>query len=200
MSGPGSKYWHNRISCGDFFTLKGYLELLLKKFSVDIADLEYEAAPADLFAEGLAYKVNSRILAVVGTVSAKRLKEFGIKQAVYAAEINWNLLLKLVAKNRIQYRELPRYPEVRRDLALLLDADISFAQIRKCAFAAEKKLLKSVTLFDVYTGDKIPEGKKQYAVSFVLQDSEKTLTDKVVESVMEKLLQKFAQELGAQLR
>ena len=109
-------------------------------------------------------------------------------------------MLKLVAKNRIQYRELPRYPEVRRDLALLLDADISFSQIRKCAFAAEKKLLKSVTLFDVYTGDKIPEGKKQYAVSFVLQDSEKTLTDKVVESVMEKLLQKFAQELGAQLR
>ena len=136
----------------------------------------------------------------MGTVSAKRLKEFGIKQAVYAAEINWNLLLKLVAKNRIQYRELPKYPEVRRDLALLLDADVSFAQIRKCAFATEKKLLKSVALFDVYTGDKIPEGKKQYAVSFVLQDNEKTLTDKVVESVMEKLLKKFAQEFGAQLR
>ncbi len=200
ISGPGSKYWHNKTAGGDFFTLKGYLELLLKKFSVDIADLEYEAAPADLFAEGLTYKVNSKTLAVVGTVSAKRLKEFGIKQAVYAAEINWNLLLKLVAKNRIQYRELPKYPEVRRDLALLLDADVSFAQIRKCAFATEKKLLKSVALFDVYTGDKIPEGKKQYAVSFVLQDNEKTLTDKVVESVMEKLLQKFAQEFGAQLR
>lgn len=200
ISGPGSKYWHNKTAGGDFFTLKGYLELLLRKFSVDVADLEYETAPSDLFSEGLTYKVNTRQLAVMGTIAPQRLREFGIKQPVYAAEINWELLLKLIAKNKVQYKELPKYPEVKRDLALLLDADVSFAQIRKSAFATEKRLLKSVTLFDVYTGDKIPEGKKQYAISFVLQDNEKTLTDKLVDGAMERLLQKFQQEFGAQLR
>ena len=199
ISGPGNKYWHNRTAGGDFFTLKGYLELLLRKFSVEVADLEYETAPSDLFSEGLAYQANGKRLAVMGTIASQRLREFRIKQPVYAAEINWDLLLKLVAKNKVQYKELPKYPEVRRDLALLLDSDISFAQIRKCAFETEKKLLKSVTLFDVYTGEKIPQGKKQYAISFVLQDKEKTLTDEVVDNVMERLLQKFRQ-FGSQLR
>lgn len=201
ITGNGYQSWRNKTNGGNFFTLKGYLELLLKKFGVSVADLEYEVAPADLFAEGLTYKVNGgKTIAVMGTVAKSRLKQFGIKQPVFAAEISWNTLLKAVKKNKVQYKELPKFPEVKRDLALLLDENVSFAELRKTAYQTEKKLLKSVTLFDVYKGDKIPEGKKQYALSFVLQDAEKTLNDKLVEVVMNKLLEAFKSKHGAVLR
>ena len=201
ITGNGYQGWRNKTYGGNFFTLKGYLELLLAKFGINLANLEYEAAPADLFAEGLSYKMNGgKEIAVMGTVSKARLKQFGIKQPVFAAEISWNTLLKAVKKNKVQYSELPKFPEVKRDLALLLDEGVSFAELRKTALGAEKKLLKSVALFDVYKGDKIPEGKKQYAISFVLQDLEKTLNDKAVESVMNKLLGAFQHKHGATLR
>ncbi len=201
ITGNGYQSWRNKTNGGNFFTLKGYLELLLKKFGVSVADLEYEVAPADLFAEGLTYKVNGgKTIAVMGTISKSRLKQFGIKQPVFAAEINWNVLLKAIKKNKVQYKELPKFPEVKRDLALLLDENVSFAELRKTAYQTEKKLLKNVTLFDVYKGDKIPEGKKQYALSFVLQDAEKTLNDKLVEVVMTKLLESFKTKHGAVLR
>ena len=200
ITGNGYQGWRNRTVGGNFFTLKGYLELLLAKFGVNVANLEYENAPADLFAEGLSYKMNGKEIAVMGTVAKARLKQFGIKQPVFAAEISWNVLLKAVKKNKVQYSELPKFPEVKRDLALLLDENVSFAELRKTALGAEKKLLKSVALFDVYKGDKIPEGKKQYAISFVLQDAEKTLNDKAVEAVMNKLLGAFQHKHGATLR
>ena len=201
ISGNGYQGWRNKTYGGNFFTLKGYLELLLSKFGVNLANLECEAAPSDLFAEGLSYKVNGgKEIAVMGTIAKARLKQFGIKQPVFAAEISWNTLLKAVKKNKVQYSELPKFPEVKRDLALLLDENISFADLRKTALGAEKKLLKSVTLFDVYKGDKIPQGKKQYALSFVLQDLEKTLNDKAVEAVMNKLLGAFQHKYGATLR
>ena len=200
ITGNGSQSWHNKTAGGNYFTLKGYLELLLKRFGIELADLEYAPAPSDLFSEGLSYIVGGKELAVMGTVAAVRLRQFGIKQPVFAAEISWNILWKLIRKNRVQYKELPKYPEVKRDLALLLEENISFADIRKAAFSAERRLLKSVTLFDVYRGDKIPAGKKQYAISFVLQDMEKTLTDKAVEVTMEKLLKNFQEKFGAVLR
>jgi phenylalanyl-tRNA synthetase beta chain len=201
ITGDGYQSWRNKTVGGNFFTLKGYLELFLRKFGVELADLEYSAAPSDLYAEGLTYTVNGgKQIAVMGTVSSARLKQFGIKQPVFAAEISWSVLLKMVKKNKIQYKELPKYPEVKRDLAILLDENVSFADIRKAAFATERKLLKSVALFDVYKGDKIPAGKKQYAISFVLQDIEKTLNDKAVEMVMEKLLKTFTEKFGATLR
>ena len=201
ITGNGYQGWRNRTAGGNFFTLKGYLELLLSKFGITLANLEYESAPSDLFAEGLVYRMNGgKTLAVMGTVAKARLKQFGIKQPVFAAEISWSTLLKAVKKNKVQYSELPKFPEVKRDLALLLDENVSFAELRKTALGAEKKLLKSVTLFDVYKGDKIPEGKKQYALSFVLQDLEKTLNDKAVESVMNKLLGAFQHKHGATLR
>ena len=139
-------------------------------------------------------------LAVMGTVSPARLKQFGIKQPVFAAEINWQVLFTLIKRNKIRYTELPKFPEVRRDLALLLDESVSYADLRKSALRVGKKLLKQVGLFDVYRGDKIAEGKKQYALSFVLQDLEKTLTDSDVERVMSKLLSTFQNEFGAVLR
>ena len=201
ITGNGYHGWRNRTAGGNFFTLKGYLELLLSKFGISLAGLEYEAAPSDLFAEGLTYKMHGgKEIAVMGTISKARLKQFGIKQPVFAAEISWNTLLKAVKKNKVQYSELPKFPEVKRDLALLLDENVSFAELRKTAISTEKKLLKSVALFDVYKGDKIPQGKKQYALSFVLQDLEKTLNDKAVEAVMAKLLKAFQDKHGAALR
>ena len=136
----------------------------------------------------------------MGTISPARLKQFGIKQPVFAAEINWPALFELVKRNKIRYKELPKFPEVRRDLAILLDESVTFADLRKSAFRVGKKLLKQVGLFDVYRGDKIAEGKKQYALSFVLQDLDKTLTDNDVERVMSKLLSTFQNEFGAVLR
>ena len=137
---------------------------------------------------------------MMGTISQTLLKRFGIKQQVFAAEISWDILFQLIKKQKVLFKEMPKFPEVKRDLALLLDEGVNFTDIRKSAFKVERKILKSVTLFDVYRGDKIPEGKKQYAISFVLQDSEKTLTDKYVEETMSKLLKNFETNFGAQLR
>ena len=202
MSGQPEKSWRTDAGKGSYFQLKGYLELLLKRFGCDIYSLETDAAPADIFSEGLTYALPGKRqpLAVMGTIASARLKQFGIKQPVFAAEINWPALFELVKRNKIKYKELPKFPEVRRDLAILLDESVTYADLRKSAFRVGKKLLKQVGLFDVYRGDKIAEGKKQYALSFVLQDLEKTLTDNDVERVMSKLLSTFQNEFGAVLR
>ena len=202
LTGQPEKSWRTEVGKGNYFQLKGYLELLLKRFGCDIYSLETESAPADLFSEGLAYSLpgSRQKLAVMGTVAPARLKQFGIKQPVFAAEISWPALFELIKRNKIKYKELPKFPEVRRDLAILLDESVNYADLRKSAFRVGKKLLKQVGLFDVYRGDKIAEGKKQYAMSFVLQDLEKTLTDTDVEKVMSKLLSTFQNEFGAILR
>ncbi len=202
MSGQPEKSWRVDPGKGSYFQLKGYLELLLKRFGCDIYSLETEAAPADLFSEGLSYSLpgSRQPLAVMGTISPARLKQFGIRQPVFAAEINWPTLFELVKRNKIRYKELPKFPEVRRDLALLLDESVNYSDLRKSALRVGKKLIKQVSLFDVYRGDKIAEGKKQYALSFVLQDLDKTLTDNDVERVMSKLLSTFQNEFGAVLR
>ena len=202
ISGQPEKSWRVDPGKGNYFQLKGYLELLLKRFGCDIYSLETEAAPADIFSEGLAYNLpgSHQPLAVMGTISPARLKQFGIKHPVFAAEINWPALFELVKRNKIKYKELPKFPEVRRDLAILLDESVTYADLRKSALRVGKKLLKQVGLFDVYRGDKIAEGKKQYALSFVLQDLDKTLTDNDVERVMSKLLSTFQNEFGATLR
>ncbi len=202
ISGQHEKSWRVDPGKGSYFQLKGYLELLLKRFGCDIYSLETEAAPADLFSEGLAYNLpgSHKPLAVMGTISPARLKQFGIRQPVFAAEISWPTLFELIKRNKIKYSELPKFPEVRRDLALLLDESVSYADLRRSALRVGKKLIKNVGLFDVYRGDKIAEGKKQYALSFVLQDLEKTLTDNDVERVMSKLLSTFQNEFGAALR
>ena len=202
VTGDGLKSWRNQTVSGDYFSLKGYVELLLQKFGVDMKDLDYEGAPADIFSEGLTYRLksNGKELLTMGGIREKLVRKFGIKQKVYAAEISWDVLLNKIKKNTVRFTELPRFPEVKRDLALLLDYQVSFADLRNAAFQAEKKLLKNIVLFDVYTGDKIPAGKKQYAISFYLQDPDKTLTDKAVDAIMEKLLRVFKEKFGAELR
>ena len=200
VTGPGAKSWRSELGAGNYFALKGYLELLLKRFKANLYDLETEAAPADLFAEGLTYKLGGKVLAMAGTVSKSLLKAFDIKQPVFVAEVCWPVLFELVKRDKIKYKELPRFPEVRRDLALLLDEGVSFADLRKTAFQTARGVLKQVNLFDVYRGPKIFADKKQYAISFILQDEEKTLTDAAVEATMDKLLKAFETKHGAMLR
>lgn len=202
ITGTPEKSWRTELRKGDYFQLKGYLELLLKRFGADLYAMDFEAAPSDLFSEGLTYKLpgSGEKLAVMGTVSPSLARRFGIRQPVFAAEIDWNSLFILVKRDKIKYREMPKFPEVRRDLALLLDESITFSDLRKCAFRAGRKLLKQVILFDVYRGEKIPQGKKQYALGFTLQDVEKTMTDGDVEKIMSKLLASFEHEFGASLR
>ena len=200
VTGPGTKSWRNEIGAGHYFALKGYLELLLNRFKASLFDMETDAAPADLFAEGLVYKLGGKQLAVAGTVAKPLLKQFDIKQPVFVAEVNWPVFFELVKRDKIKYKELPRFPEVRRDLALLLDEKVGFADIRKTAFQTARGILRQVNLFDVYRGPKIAEDKKQYAISFILQDEEKTLTDAAVEATMDKLLKAFENKFGASLR
>ena len=202
VSGQSDKSWRLEAGKGNYFQLKGYLELLLKRFGADLYSMQTVPAPSDLFSEGLAYMLpgSGKQLAVMGTIAPARLKQMGIKQPVFAAEISWPVLFELIKRDKIKYSELPKFPEVRRDLALLLDEGVSYADLRAAAFRTGKKLLKQVSLFDVYRGDKIGQGKKQYALSFVLQDLEKTLTDGDVDRMMTKFLAVFQKEFGAVLR
>jgi phenylalanyl-tRNA synthetase beta chain len=200
MSSPAEKAWRNEIPAGNYFLLKGYLETLVKRLGMDLYAMEAVPAPEDIFAEGMQYKLQGKTFATLGTVSKKLLKAFDIKQQVFAAEISWPVLFEIVRRNRVKYKEMPRYPEVRRDLALLLDENVPFSELRKTAFQTEKQMLKNVSLFDVYRGDKIPAGKKQYAMNFVIQNPDQTLTDSDVERIMGKILGAFENKHRAALR
>ena len=200
ITGSSEKSWCSPVEKSDYFMLKGYVELILKRFGKELYAFDCEAAPEDIFSEGLEYSSNGRKFAVIGTVSPKLLKMFGIRQPVFAAEISLDAIVGMAVKNEVRYSPLPKFPEVRRDLALLLDESVSFAEMRRAAIKSGRKLLRNVTLFDVYRGDKIPSGKKQYALSFILRDLDKTLTDKDVERFMDNMVKTFEKEFGAQLR
>ncbi|MBQ9583457.1 MAG: phenylalanine--tRNA ligase subunit beta [Bacteroidales bacterium] len=200
VNAPASKAWRSEIGAGSYFELKGYLELLVRRYGMNLYDMEAAPAPSDIFSEGLTFSLQGKPFATIGTVSKAMLKMFDIKQPVFVAEVSFKTLMQVIRRNKVKYRELPRYPEVKRDLALMLDEKVTFADIRREAFRAEKALLKSVTLFDVYRGVKIAADKKQYALSFVLQNPEQTLTDEAVERIMDKLLKTFESKFGATLR
>ena len=202
MSGSPARSWREGARKGSFYELKGYLELLLKRYEVDIFTLETKPAPSDIFAEGISYSLpgTHEPLAVIGTVAPALARKFDVRQPVFAAEICWQTLLKLVSRVKVKFQEMPKFPEVRRDLAVLIDENVAYADLCRAAQKSVKKILKQVSLFDVYRGDKIPEGKKQYAINFVLQDPEKTLTDQEVEKAMSRLLATFQNQFGAVLR
>ena len=202
LTGTPEKSWRAEPAKSDYFQLKGYLELLLRRYGAELDQLWTEAAPSDIWAEGMSYSLPGKgpQLAVMGTVNPALTRKFGIKQPVFAAEISWPALFALVKRDKVAFSELPKFPAVRRDLALLLDESVSYADLRAAAFKQAKKLLRQVGLFDVYRGDKIPAGKKQYALSFVIQDPERTLTDQDTERLMERLLDTFKKDFGAQLR
>ena len=202
ISGPGAKSWRLGEQKGNYYQLKGYFEQLCNRYAIDLHAMETEAAPSDIFSEGIVYRLpgTHEVFATLGTVSPALAKKFDVRQPVFAAEIVWPVLLKLISRVKVKFQEMPKFPEVRRDLALLVDESVSYADLSNAAFKAVKKILKQVTLFDVYRGDKIPEGKKQYALNFVLQDPEKTLTDNEVEKAMSRLLATYQNSFGATLR
>ncbi|SCX80163.1 phenylalanine--tRNA ligase subunit beta [Flavobacterium caeni] len=189
--------WTNTPKASDFFLFKGYVNLILSRLGIE--KTQTQPLVSDVFAEGLAIAVGPTVLVEFGTVKKAVLKHFDIKQEVLFADFNWDQVLKIVS-NKIKFTDIPKYPEVRRDLALLVDQAVSFESIYKIARQSEKSLLKDISLFDVYEGNNLPEGKKSYAVGFVIQDHTKTLTDEQVEKVMGKLQQNFEKELGAVLR
>ena len=192
--------WNTKPEKASFFTLRAVAEKLLRRFGIDIYTLKSEPTQSDLFAEGLTMSLNGKELLQIGVVSGKLRRLTDVKQEVYYLEMNFDALVRSTKKHRIAAEELSKFPEVKRDLALLVDRDVTFAALRSVALATERKLLKNVSLFDVYEGDKLPEGKKSYALSFILEDKTRTLDDKTIERVMANLTRQFEQQCGAQVR
>ncbi|MEN8879542.1 MAG: phenylalanine--tRNA ligase subunit beta, partial [Polaribacter sp.] len=190
--------WNTNVAQSGFFYLKGVLTFVLERLGIN--KLKSTPSKNDVFSEGLSFSLGKIKLADFGVVKRSILKEFGIKQEVLFADLNWENILQLASKKSIKVSELSKFPSVKRDLALLLNNKTEFKEVYNLAFQSERKLLKEVDLFDVYEGDKLPEGKKSYAVSFVLQDENKTLEDKQIDKIMQKLQASFEKNLEAVLR
>ena len=189
--------WTNPQKPTDFFLFKGYVNGVIARLGIQ--KTQNIPMSSDVFSEGIAIGFGNETLVEYGVVKKTVLKHFDIKQEVLFADFNWALILKLLS-NKIKFTEIPKYPEVRRDLSLLLDDNVTFDSIYNLARQTEKSLLKDINLFDVYQGKNLPEGKKSYALSFTIQDSSKTLTDAQIDKIMGKLQKNLETELGASLR
>ena len=196
----GRQSWNSKINLTDFFNLKSSVEMILSRLGLKPESLTMRESDKKYFAESLTYIFNNKIVAEAGRISKKYLTQFDIRQDIYYGHIEWDFLLKLIKTNHISFQELPKYPSVRRDLALLLERGVKFSQIREIAFRTEKNILHDVTLFDVYESDNLGKNKKSYAISFILRDDLKTLTDKNIDKVMNNLIKTFEKELNAQIR
>jgi phenylalanyl-tRNA synthetase beta chain len=183
-----------------FYFLKKTVENVLGRLGVQLDKVSSTYFSNELFAEGLMLEYNKMPLATLGLVSRKIRKQFDLKQEVFFAEIDWDKLLKAVRNYKVEFTELSKFPEVRRDLSLLLNKEVAFDDLKNEAFKLEKKLLKSVSLFDVYEGKNLDDDKKSYALSFVMQDESKTLTDKQIDKIMNAMIRNFEQNFGAKLR
>lgn len=192
--------WNLKEEPTSFYHLKAFVENILKRLGFDVEKLKIKETENDQFTEGLSYALKKTVLVEMGMVNRKILKTMDIDTQVYYADFDWATLIQEAVKNKVSYTELPKYPAVKRDLALLIDKSVSFAEIKNIAFNSERNLLKSVSLFDIYEGEKLGEGKKSYAVSFILQDTEKTLNDKQIDKIMQKLINSYQKQLGAELR
>jgi len=194
------KNWAVAEEQSSVFELKAHVENILKRLGITDSQLRLEPLQDDLFTTGMSIRTHKRFIGSFGIVTPSICKAFDIDTAVFFAEMNWDVLMKESEQQSVRFTEISRFPPVSRDLALLIDKSVTFARIQQIAVASEKKLLKQITLFDVYEGKNLPEGKKSYAVNFLLQDEEKTLNDKQIDSVMRKIQQNLEKELGAQLR
>ena len=193
--------WTSTEEKTSVFELKAYIENIFKRLGINLRKLVMGEYTDDLLNEGLSvYNRAGNKLAVFGIVHNKILKMMDIEEQVLFADLNWNTILTEIVNHNVRYTELSKFPEVKRDLALLLDKTITFGEIEKIAFESERKYLKSINLFDVYEGKNLESGKKSYAVSFILQDDTKTLTDAQIEPIMKKLQTNFENKLGAKLR
>lgn len=192
--------WVVKEETTSFFTLKANVENILTRIGIKVGNCVIESISNDIFSEGLEYRLNGVTIGQIGYVSKKILKNLNIDADVFYGDLHWSVILKAIKNHRATYSPLQKYPEVRRDLALLIDKEVQFSAIKALAFRTEKQILRSVNIFDVYEGSKLPEGKKSYAVSFILQDEEKTLNDKQIEKTMNRLISVYEREVGAQIR
>ena len=193
--------WAHADEQSNFYELKAYVMNIFTRLGVNPGIVVAEKSDNNVFGKALALKARSgKLLCEMGTVSHKLLKKMDIDQDVFYADINWYNIMRAIKKNETLYHDISKFPSVSRDLALLIDKNVEFEQIEQIARQTEKKLLKSVELFDVYEGKNLPEGKKSYAVNFILQDETKTLNDKQIEAIMTKLINNLKQKLGAELR
>lgn len=201
ITGSAGKHsWNSKTNPTDFFHIKSYVEMVFTRLGLKPDSLVTKESDKKYFSESVAYVHNNKVVAEAGRISGKYLLQFDIGQDVYYGNIEWDLLFKIVRNNTISFHELPKYPSVRRDLALLLDRGIKFNQIREIAFKTEKNILKEISLFDVYESDSLGNNKKSYAVSFTLRDDLRTLTDKNIDNIMNNLIIAFEKELNAHIR
>ena len=193
--------WAHADEQSSFYELKAYVLNIFTRLGVNPGIVVSETSDNNIFGKALALKARSgKVLCEMGTVCHKLLKKMDIDQDVFYADINWDNVMRAIKKNEVLYHDISKFPSVSRDLALLIDKSVEFEQIEQIAHQTEKKLLKSVELFDVYEGKNLPEGKKSYAVNFILQDETKTLNDKQIEAIMTKLINNLKQKLNAELR
>ena len=193
--------WAHPDEDSSFYELKAYVLNILTRLGMNFGALVFAPSRNDIYSKGIEIQNRGgKVLAMLGIVSRKIQKMMDVDHEVYYADLNWKLLMKAIRNNKISYTEIGKFPAVSRDLALLLDKGVEFAEIEKVAYSTEKKLLKEVTLFDVYEGKNLEAGKKSYAVNFVLQDETKTLNDKQIDAIMNKLIANLQAKLGAKLR
>ncbi len=193
--------WTHPDEQSSFYELKGYVLNIVRRLGVNPGIMVCEHSDNNVFGKALVLKTRAgKVLCEMGTVCHKILKKMDIAQDVFYADLNWDNLMRAIKKNETLYHDISKFPSVSRDLALLIDKSVQFEQIEQIARQTEKKLLKSVELFDVYEGKNLPAGKKSYAVNFILQDESKTLTDKQIDAIMTKLINNLKQKLGAELR
>src|SRR5690606_36641905 len=193
-----AEQWNADSSSVTFYNIKAAVDALIKRLNIE--NLQVVETSNIHLAYGLDYMRGQKVLVSVGAVHADALKKTDVNGPVYFAEFDWDLVLKSIRKNTIKYKEVSKFPTVRRDLALLIDDAVTFDQLKNIAFKSERKLLREVSIFDVYKGDKLPAGKKSYALSFSIQDEEKTLNDKQIDSIINKLILNFEKETGAVVR
>jgi len=193
------EHWTGKPHDSSFYGLKSAFEMVLRRLGVDISDLQTDSEPDQRFIAGIILRSGQKELLTAGQVHPDFTSRFEIDQPVWYAELNWDEILRK-SKQQVKYQELPKYPWVRRDLALVVDRSVTYEQIRSLAFMVERKLLKEVNLFDIYVSDKLGTDKKSMAVSFILQDENKTLTDKQIDQVMNGLVTAYGKKLGATLR
>lgn len=192
--------WNAKSAKSNFFTIKAIAQKLLQRFGINIDEAVIETLTSDLYSEAVTFGFRGKPLFEIGVVAPKIKAIFDLKTNVYYMELDFDMLMKMLKKHKITVTELSKFPEVKRDLALMVDKKVTFSELREIAIKSEKKLLKSVSLFDVYEGDKLPEGKKSYALTFILEDTTKTLNDTIIDKTMANLIRQFEQQVGATIR
>lgn len=193
--------WAHPDMDSSVYELKAYLLNIFTRLGLNLGATVFAESKNDIFAKGIEIQNRGgKVLAMYGVISKKITKMCDVESDVFYADINWKNLMKAIKNNKVTYKEIAKFPAVSRDLALLVDKNVEFATIEKIAYGCEKKLLKEVKLFDVYEGKNLEEGKKSYAVNFVLQDAEKTMNDKQTDAIMNKIIMSLEKQIGAKLR